>query len=568
MRLLDTSIMRAWLGALFVLPLCVRSAPSQADDARSRLEFRDMNFTISQKTLLEFDHNGRTILITTNVITREDGTVVEDADDADALQAFTAIFTMLNSTLGFPVAPADELSASEAADTLVTNATANDDKTLEIRVGKDFAGTFFAETKAKIRPGDRAVILLNLKKINTLLECLVELTEVRDAGGNVSTPDPGVLRVVRTMFLIHTIARLLVQADSNLEVANVNGQEVVRPRPGLMPVVINHGDPEPRSSSSPIDPQAADLTPPLSAANTVVQQMLDGNGQALSQRVSAYLQANPADGTPESEGGEVFDLEITSRDGLEQVVTVLAHEVTSKKTIAERVVDMQIEEELERRRQDESSQGCATAAAVDAGFIRQITELPSPTPTVEPLPEPGGPVTTPGTDTGGTSGDTEGEEDTLSIDTDGEATDGEATDDTGDSGGSDSGGPISFACDPDNAPMSGPVVPQAGIDIDVMAPDCTTVTGFPPGDQLVIDDFGGGNFGGSGSGLTVVEVSAGRFFNDPSGFYFLDGLPAGVPIEVAFEDAEGTAFTITFTIVQGVDGMPSQLVDTSMTLRA
>ncbi|MEM7155934.1 MAG: hypothetical protein AAF799_23990 [Myxococcota bacterium] len=558
MKLLEIPTARALLGALFVLPLCIHASPSLADDDRPFAQFRD--FTISQKTLLDFTHNGREVIITTNVITRADGTTVQDASDADAFQAFQAIFGMLNSTLGFPIAPADALSASATADTLVTNATANDDKTLEIRVGQNFAGTQFAEVKAKNSPTDRSVILLNLRKINILLECLEEITEVRDANGTVSQPDAGVLKVVRLTLLIHIISRLLVQADSNLEVATVNGQEVVRPRAGLNAVSSNHPDPTPRSSNSPITPQASDLTPPLQSANAVVSEVLAGKGMALSQLVTSYLQRNATD--PEGNNGEVFDFEVRSDAGRNEVVTVRLHELVNKKTRAERIEDEELErrfKEFQESQQDEG--GCAQGALFDAGVIETISVLPTPTPDGSP---------TPGDDPGSdTDGDTDFDDDTdTDFDTTGEFEDTDTDDDDEGSEGTDGDQPTRVPCAPGLATFSGEFVPQAGIDIDFMAPDCVTVSGPPPMDQLVIDDFGGGMFGGSGSGVIVVSLSEGSFVNDPAGFFLISELPTGTPIEIVLENAEGMQVTVTFTIMQGAGGMPSQLVDTQVSIGA
>lgn len=120
------------------------------------------------------------------------------------------------------------------------------------------------------------------------------------------------------------------------------------------------------------------------------------------------------------------------------------------------------------------------------------------------------------------------------------------------------GGPVT--CDPDNAMFSGDGITQASLEIDFDAQTCTTVSGFSPLDQLIIDDFGDGGFGGSGSsGLTVLSVDGGDFTNE-DGFYLLDNLITDSPITVDYEAMDGTTFSAQFTI----DPMTSSLTDTSV----
>lgn len=594
MKILPTTTMRALIGALAVLPLCVSVSSAKADGERSGAVFRDIDFTISQTELQRFSVQDRTILITTNVANNADGTTVQDASDAIGLQAITAAITMLSGNEGFPgVVPVDELNPSSTAQQLFLNATANREKTVEIRVGEDFAGTNFARTLVKRDPTDRAVILLNMKRINIMLECLEQVTEVRDANGNVSRPDSGVLKILRLTALAHIIAQQLAQADSNLEIRNVGGQDVAVARDGLQPTTLNHVEPAPRAETSPVTPQAGDQTVPLTQANAVANEMLREG--SLEQTITSYLQSNGADGGP---GGKAADFTITSRQGVRQTITLLLDELQTKKSIAEAVEDELFQERLEEiRRRERESGGCnASAAVIELGVIETITELPSPTPTSVPTPTPDGvPTDDPDSDTDSTTGgetdfDTTGFDDTTTgrdtftseTDTDFDTTGFDSTGfddtettgdieetDTDESSGSDGGGPVRFPCVPSSATFSGTIVPQAGIDIDFLAPDCVTISGFPPGDQLVIDDFGAGNFGGSGAaGVTVVSISEGTSFNDPGGFFVIGSLPVGVPIDIVLEDASGNQVTITFTIVEGVGGMPSQLVDTQVSFGA
>ncbi|MEM7155933.1 MAG: hypothetical protein AAF799_23985 [Myxococcota bacterium] len=601
MNILKPSGRRALIGALAVLPLCVQVSSARADGERAGVVFRDIDFTITQTELHRFTHEDRTIIVTTNVANHADGTTVQDATDVEAFQAITAVISMLHGNRAIPgVPPVDRLEPSDTASTLILNATANNEKTVEIRVGHHFAGTEFATTLVKRDPTDRSVILLNMRRINILLECLEQLAEVRDDEGNVSVPDSGVLKVLRLTALIHIISRQLVQADSNLEIANVGGQDMAVARDGLLPATINHIEPVPRPESSPVTPQGGDQTVPLTQANAVANEMLPQG--SLNQTITSYLQTNGVDAGP---GGEVADFTIVSRRGAEQTITVLLHELTTKKSIAETVEDEIAKQRFEEFKRRKESGGCnASAAVFELGAIEQITELPSPTPTQVPTPTPDGvPTIDPDSETDSTTGgetdfDTTGFDDTTGRDTftsetdtdfdttgrdpgttgseTGLETDGDTDETTGgfeetdtdeSSSGSDGGGPVRFPCVPSSATFSGTIVPQAGIDIDFLAPDCVTISGFPPGDQLVIDDFGAGTFGGSGaSGVTVVSISEGTSFNDPGGFFVIGALPVGVPIELVLEDAAGNQVTITFTIVQGVGGMPSQLVDTQVSV--
>ncbi len=114
-------------------------------------------------------------------------------------------------------------------------------------------------------------------------------------------------------------------------------------------------------------------------------------------------------------------------------------------------------------------------------------------------------------------------------------------------------------CRPDNAEMSGDSVPQAGVEIDIPNQSCSAVSGFPPNDQLVIDDFGG-TFAASGSGLTVLDVVGGTFEN-LDGFFFVDDLPAGEPISIEFEDADGTVFVVELAIEQEAAGALAKIRD-------
>ena len=103
-----------------------------------------------------------------------------------------------------------------------------------------------------------------------------------------------------------------------------------------------------------------------------------------------------------------------------------------------------------------------------------------------------------------------------------------------------------FACTPNAAPMRGRGLPQAGIEIDLAARTCQAVSGLPSADQLVIDDLGG-TFGGSGSGLKVLEVAGGSFANEDT-FYTLKDLVTGEPVAVTLEDEVQRRFTVEFTI--------------------
>lgn len=132
---------------------------------------------------------------------------------------------------------------------------------------------------------------------------------------------------------------------------------------------------------------------------------------------------------------------------------------------------------------------------------------------------------------------------------------------TDDTTGPGTTGGTSAACDPDNADFTGEVITQAGVAIDCDALTCVTLSGLPPDDQLVVDDFGDGTFGGSGSdGLTVVSVTGGDFTND-EGFYVLSNLDVGSPVSVELRKRDGTTFTVTFTIVAGD---PARLTDVSV----
>jgi hypothetical protein len=86
----------------------------------------------------------------------------------------------------------------------------------------------------------------------------------------------------------------------------------------------------------------------------------------------------------------------------------------------------------------------------------------------------------------------------------------------------------------------------AGLVVDFTAEDCEAVSGFPPGDLLVVDDFGDGTYGGSGSGYEVTAIEGGSYVNEAD-YYQLSGLVAGEPIRVRLTDGTKT-IEIQFTI--------------------
>jgi len=187
--------------------------------------------------------------------------------------------------------------------------------------------------------------------------------------------------------------------------------------------------------------------------------------------------------------------------------------------------------------------------------------------------EPGGDGSS-GTGTGtGTEGDTEDSFD--GTETDGETefetaldtteggvfTEGLTEDDTGFSTEGETEGSDFIVCDPDNADFGGGVVAQAGISINFDDLDCVTVTGGPPEDQIVIDDFGSPTYDGSGSaGLTVISMVGGDFSNEV-GFYLLTNMVSGEGIIIQFQRADGTLFTVSFTIQAAAGGDPARLVN-------
>lgn len=95
-----------------------------------------------------------------------------------------------------------------------------------------------------------------------------------------------------------------------------------------------------------------------------------------------------------------------------------------------------------------------------------------------------------------------------------------------DAGAPDAGACV--ACIPDFVDLSGSP-PAAGVDFDHAARTCGAVSGFPAADQLVVDDLGGGQLTGSGSGYEVVSVTGASFTNG-SGFYQLSGVMPGVEV--------------------------------------
>jgi len=133
-------------------------------------------------------------------------------------------------------------------------------------------------------------------------------------------------------------------------------------------------------------------------------------------------------------------------------------------------------------------------------------------------------------------------------------------DETGGGGQASSDDDGSISCVPDSAMMSNAPVPQAGVSIDATLRSCEVVSGFPLEDQLVVDDLGG-VFGGSGSGLTVLDVEGGSFVNEEA-FYIIEDLEVGAPIRITFEDEEQRVFTVAFSIDDS--GPVSALIGVSM----
>ncbi len=580
MRIVSPSIRVALLGALVFAPLCARPTTTWADLTATPKAVAD---TKKVETRQDIPFGDRTIRITSSVRVDDEGNEVGAISDEEVGEIVAAIDEMVNgSPDGTP--PEEALQGSAFARTLIDEATVNDTKTLEIRLSKDFNEVALSGTDSKDDAADQGLILLNIKAIKALRDCLGDVVESRLRGRGVAV-DPGVLAVAKRVLLIDMIAHEIRHAGTNLvEVTDAQGNVTLEPKPGTNATGNNFPDGKPTQATFDNSPSGRiPQSPAVAAANQVVQQNLAGTGLTHVRPHFAYFQRNPLDfnSLPKNSQGQpvahkVYDLHITAADGTRQIITVRFEEVLVKNTKTTSVSteedddDEPAETPKERRqerretRQRESGGGCL-ASTIPTLLTRlesvpevQVTETPDPL--------------IPDTSTGGTGifddsltdGDTDGFGDT---DTDGFGdTDTDGFDDTDTDGfdDTDTDGGGTVICSPDSASFTGGVVPQAGVDIDLRAQTCTTVSGLPPQDQLVIDDFGGGNFGGSGSDLTVVSMTGGTFENTDFGFYTLDQLAVGSPVEIEFETADGERFTVRFTIQPGAGGAPAELVDTQV----
>ncbi|MCH9686224.1 MAG: hypothetical protein K0V04_32625 [Deltaproteobacteria bacterium] len=566
MHNIKTSLLRTLLGAAVLVPLSIRPSSSWAD-----LTTRPVVAAPNEvETRREVPFGDRAIVITSSTAIDADGNQVNPISNAEVQEIVDLLNEMVN---GSPdgTAAADRFAPSPAAAALIQDATTNSTKKLEIRLTNDLAEDPFASTANKNTPEEQGLIRINLRMIKAFIACLDAVVETR-VDGRVVAADPKIIALMKRVFLTDLIAHEIKHAGTNLqEVTDANGNVTLQPKPNTTATGNNFRDVKPlpgQQFTSPTD--QVPNSPAVEAANAVIEENLGETRASHVRRQFAYAQAGSDDGRGRPQ--QVYDLDVTAADGTTQTVTLRVQENLSK--VARKIVTEDQKKQLEKlqaktrdnppepiipqRRRDRP--GCA--ASTEPALLDVLEQIPLVTETdTPPSVETGGGLTDGlDTDTEGAGSETD-DESTASAgeaDTTG-ATDGE-TDTTG-SSGSDGGGAVT--CDPSSAEFSGNVVPQAGVDFDFRSESCATVSGFPPQDQLVLDDFGGGSFGGSGSNLTVLSMEGGTFDNSPP-FYFLDNLDLDSPISIEFEADDGTVFSVEFTIVPGEGAGPAQLVNVSV----
>ncbi len=474
--------------------------------------------------------------------------VLEDsgADEDDRKRVTAALLQMANGgTLAFEQPDGtetfEETLGSAKFEQMLAQACQNEFCRFEFRVVRNHP-TAFATTFSSTDPSLPSFIIIDIGDIEA-----VENDPARFLDGELS---PRGLQEFAQMFLFETLAHELRHAGTgNRKTGDEDddGDPVVERDPDTDARPLGSPYPDPiLSSETHVFPDApsglTDRGPAVNAANDVIEQM---NGRRVSEyrRLNySYLLDNPQDpGNPtaaklsadyvigifDDNGFETtvvrFDLDRAARE-IQGVANPTQEALESAARKTKRL--QRINEMIRQQQEDEQD---------DDGDTDD------------------GPVTPDG------ETDTEGD-DSGETDTDGEDTDGGDTED-GTTGGETDGDRFA-RCTPGTAPFSGDFVPQAGVEVDFVAQTCSTVSGLPPGDLLVIDDFSG-SFGGSGSGASVVSLSVGSFFNDV-GFFVIDGLPTDEAIQIELLTDDQQTVILEFTIIAG--GPQAALQDVAMLL--
>lgn len=413
------------------------------------------------------------------------------------------------------------LLPSPSFEAIVEEATANAAGRVFVRVERDSSATALGDSNGEpakgLSPSQVAFDVGDFERLATATEALEMDDEQLRADA------------ARLVFLAAIAHEFRHAGIGNERIVTEDGQVVLQKRDG--------GEDQYRDPKEPTIPQSPARAedevpkgPAVEAENEVLAETFGNGGLGYVRNNYGY--------TRQTDGALVYDFTVTvPSGGASKTATVVFNADATARLLS-------------------TKRSSSRETVQDAGFkLDAIPQLGADTiPSTGADDDDGGDGgtgggQTPEPGTGDGSNGEDGGDETSSDD----GSDGSETD--------SSGGDATVACTPDAAVMSGRVVPQAGVELDVAAKTCEVVSGLPPGDLLVIDDFGG-VFGGSGSGATVLNVVGGSFVNADS-FYTLENLLVGEPVAVTFEGEERSVFTVEFTIDD--TGVDSALTDVAVT---